>query len=345
MDEYTGRFLITLQAERHASPHTVAAYAADLAHYAEFLQGRGGDWRIVDRATLRAYLASLLAGGLSRRTCARKLSALRSFYKAMRRDGYVEIDPMPGIASPKGARHLPAFLSAEQAQVLLEAGARVEEPRELRDRALLELLYAAGLRVSELVALDLGQIDPQLGEAHVVGKGHKERVVVVGEVALHALRAYLERGRPALARKPGERALLLNRFGGRLSDRSARTIVDEWRARAGLPEHISPHTLRHSFATHLLDGGADLRVVQELLGHASLNTTQVYTHVTQAESRRAYDRAHPRGARTEDAGLGTEGDIPMGDGSRGVRLNAPMNAPTNAPTRRHPTGSSSADTI
>ena len=293
MDEHIARFLIYLQVERHASPHTIAAYSADLAAFGEFLEARGESWNRADRSTIRAYLASLSAAGLSRRSCARKVSALRSFYKVMHRDGHVDHDPMLGIQSPKPARNLPSFLTPEQAATLL-ASQTGDDPQDLRDRALVELLYASGLRVSELVALNLGQVDVQLKEARIIGKGRKERVVVIGQAALTSLQDYLDRGRPALATRPGEPALFLNRFGGRLSDRSARTIVEEWRKKAGLPQHISPHTLRHSFATHLLDGGADLRVVQELLGHASLNTTQVYTHVSQTESRRAYDRAHPR---------------------------------------------------
>lgn len=293
MDEQIERFLVYLQGERRASPHTIAAYTSDLAAYAEFLEAREESWDRVDRATLRAYLVSLGAAGLSRRSCARKLSTLRSFYKIMHRDGHIDHDPMLGIQSPKPGRYLPAFLSPQQAGALLAVGDG-EALQDLRDRALIELLYASGLRVSEAVALDVGQLDSGLKEARVIGKGSKERIVVIGDVALAAVERYLDRGRPALASVPNQRALFLNRFGGRLSDRSARTIVEQWRKRAGLTEHVSPHTLRHSFATHLLDGGADLRVVQELLGHASLNTTQVYTHVTQTESRKAYNRAHPR---------------------------------------------------
>ncbi|MDP9351445.1 MAG: tyrosine recombinase XerC [Chloroflexota bacterium] len=299
MDSQIRRFLIYLQGERRASDHTVTAYAADLSRYAEFLEGRGEPWDGVDRATLRAYLASLQADGLSTRTVSRKLSAIRSFYKLMHRDGYISHDPLLGIRSPKPGRPLPSFLSPEQARALVSSH-QGDDPQALRDRALVELLYGTGLRVSEAVALDLGQVDPNLREAVVVGKGGKTRVVVVGEQALEALRLYLEQGRPRLASKPRERALFLNRLGTRLSDRSARTIVEEWRKQAGLPAAISPHTLRHSFATHMLDGGADLRVVQDLLGHASLNTTQVYTHVTQAESRRAYHRAHPRARQSEE---------------------------------------------
>ncbi|MDQ3856096.1 MAG: tyrosine recombinase XerC, partial [Chloroflexota bacterium] len=294
-----------LQVERHASPHTVSAYSADLAAYSEFLESRGESWDRADRSIIRAYLLSLTAAGLSRRSCSRKVSALRSFYRIMHRDGCIEHNPMLGIQSPKAARSLPSFLTREQADAMLSVPSS-DDPQELRDRALVELLYASGLRVSELVMLNVGQVDLQLQEARVIGKGAKERVVIIGRAALRSLEDYLDRGRPRLAKRPDERALFLNRSGGRLSDRSARTIVDERRRRAGLPEHISPHTLRHSFATHLLDGGADLRVVQELLGHASLNTTQVYTHVTQAESRRAYDRAHPRAAmHSRDSEAGT----------------------------------------
>lgn len=299
MDRHIRRFLVYLQGERRASDHTISAYSADLAGYAEFLEGRGVQWDEVDRGTLRAYLASLQAEGLSTRTVVRKLSAIRSFYRLMHRDGYIGHNPLLGIRSPKPGRPLPSFLTPEQASALVTVP-RGADPQALRDHALIELLYASGLRVSEVVALDLGQIDIKLREAIVVGKGGKTRVVVIGEQALEALRLYLEQGRPRLASKPNQRALFLNRLGTRLSDRSARTIVEEWRKKAGLPSAISPHTLRHSFATHMLDGGADLRVVQELLGHASLNTTQVYTHVTQAESRRAYHRAHPRAQAKEE---------------------------------------------
>jgi integrase/recombinase XerC len=305
MDAQIGRFLVYLEGERRASPHTLAAYSADLADYARFLHARGEAWDAVTRSTLRVYLAGLLAGGLGRRSCARRLSALRTFYRIMLRDGHIARDPLAGVRAPKGEARLPTFLTPEQAEGLLDAQAG-DDPQELRDRAMLEMLYASGLRVSELVALDLGQVDPELKEALVVGKGGKPRVVVVGEVALGALARYLERGRPALATGAAQRALFLNRSGGRLSDRSARAVVQRWRRRAGLPETVSPHTLRHSFATHLLDGGADLRVVQDLLGHASLNTTQVYTHVSRSESRRAYDRAHPRGEEGPRAVRGDE---------------------------------------
>lgn len=308
MDAQIGRFLVYLRGERRAAEHTVAAYSADLADFANWAEERGAAWDAVDRSALRAYLAALQARGLSRRTCARKLSALRAFYRIMHRDGYISRDPMTGVRSPKAERPLPNFLTPDQAAALAGASGG-DEPQALRDRALVELLYGSGLRVSEAVSLNLGQVDAALREAVVAGKGGKTRVVVIGEAALAALSEWTERGRPLLARSPEQRALFLNRLGTRLSDRSARTIVEQWRARAGLPERISPHTLRHSFATHLLDGGADLRVVQELLGHASLNSTQIYTHVTQSESLRAYERAHPRArdAAAEGEGIGVEG--------------------------------------
>lgn len=300
MDRFIERFIVFLQGERRASPHTISAYAGDLAAYARFLEERGCTWDGVDRATLRAYLSTLQTSGRSRRTCARKVSTLRAFYKVMHRDKYIARDPMLGIRSPKPEHHLPAFLSAEQAASL--AGSQLgDEPQELRDRALVEVLYATGLRVSELVSLDVAQIDHTSREALVQGKGGKTRVVVVGEAALLSVCIYQERGRPRIANRPGEPALFLNRFGGRLSDRSARSVIEAWRKRAGLPGGVSPHTLRHSFATHLLEGGADLRVVQELLGHASLNSTQIYTHVTQSESRKAYQMAHPRARSTNEA--------------------------------------------
>ncbi|MDQ3328869.1 MAG: tyrosine recombinase XerC, partial [Chloroflexota bacterium] len=307
MDRFVERFVIYLHGERGASPHTISAYTADLAAYAEFLEDRGCVWDGVDRDTLRAYLSDLQASGLSRRTCARKVSTLRSFYKVMHRDKYIAFDPMLGIRSPKPEQRLPVFLSLVQAESLTMSQVG-EEPQELRDRALVEVLYATGLRVSELVSLNVGQIDPATREAVVRGKGGKSRVVIVGEAALRSVHAYQERGRPGLAHRSGEPALFLNRFGGRLSDRSARTVVEAWRKRAGLPEGVSPHTVRHSFATHLLDGGADLRVVQELLGHASLISTQIYTHVTQVESRKAYQKAHPRARSLGEAGEGLKTD-------------------------------------
>jgi site-specific recombinase XerD len=219
----------------------------------------------------------------------RKVSTIRSYYKWLRQEGKLENDPFFGVTGPKAGRRLPDILTSEDID-RMTAAADGKEPADLRDRALLELLYAAGLRVSEVAALDMTALDVRDRSVRVHGKGKKERIGVFGEPAVEALHRYLRDGRPGLVAGK-ETALFLNRFGGRLTARSVQTIVRKYATKAGLPEAVHPHLLRHSFATHLLDGGADLRVVQELLGHESPNTTQIYTHVTEAKKRETMESA------------------------------------------------------
>jgi site-specific recombinase XerD len=306
-DEARERFLEGLTA-RDASPHTYRAYATVVGAYLAWLDARRIDWRRPSRVDLRTYLGRL-GDGVSRTSVGQRLAALRSFYRFTTRHGWTDGDPWGAIATPRMPRRLPRVLEVEEVERLLDAidgpspatplAAALAAPLVLRDRALVETAYAAGLRISELAAASLGSVDLRRGEIRVLGKGRKERIGLLGGPAREALEAYLADGRPVLAARAGpgvepSPAIFLNHRGVALGVRGLRFRFDDLRARAGLPLGVSPHTLRHSFATHLLDGGADLRVVQELLGHQSLATTQVYTHVSPTRLRAAYEAAHPR---------------------------------------------------
>jgi integrase/recombinase XerC len=288
MDAAVGSFLEYLGVERGASPHTLRSYAADLTEFTRFLADeRIGGLPEADTRAVRAYVARLHQRRLSKATIARKLAAVRSCFRFLARRGALPANPARQVRSPRLGRRLPSFLPVDEATVLLNAP---PEPSAAgaRDRALLELLYASGLRVAEGCGLDLDDLDEARRTVRVVGKGDKERVVPVGETALEALAAHLAmRGR---RRGP----LFLNARGGRLTPRSAHRIVRARARQAGIDQRVTPHTLRHSFATHMLGAGADLRLIQELLGHSRLSTTQRYTHVSPEHLMRVYDRAHPR---------------------------------------------------
>jgi site-specific recombinase XerD len=300
------RFLSTLQA-RDASAHTIRSYRTAIGSYLDWCDERDVDWRSPSRPELRGYLAAL-GEGRSRATVGQRLAAIRSFYRYATLGGAVSGDPWGAIATPRTARRLPRVLEADQIERLLavvdedlaaSTDASLGHALAERDRALVETAYAAGLRISELAAADLGSLDLRRGELRVLGKGRKERIGLLGRPAVAALQAYLADGRVLLQGRRTRSAdapveIFLNRLGGPLSVRGLRGRLDALRRRAGLPAGISPHTLRHSFATHLLEGGADLRVVQDLLGHESLATTQVYTHVSPARLRTVYAAAHPR---------------------------------------------------
>lgn len=292
-------FISYLQVERGASPRTVQSYRADLESYAGFSRGQGVEIAQADRSAVRRYLASLAYRGLSHATIARHFSTLRSFYRYLLREGVIAYHPMTALTRPKQEKRLPSFLSADEVLELLEtpAGPQKDKRHEalaLRDRAMFELLYASGVRVSELVAVDLGDVDLEGRRLRVWGKGSRERIALMGQPAAGAIALYLEAGRPLLLGKDSGKALFLNSRGGRLSARHVRAAVLGQAQRIGLSKGVYPHMLRHSFATHLLEGGADLRSVQELLGHQNLGTTQIYTHVSQAQARQAYLEAHPR---------------------------------------------------
>jgi site-specific recombinase XerD len=313
-DPALGRFLRSLAA-RDTSAHTQRAYATAVGAYLAWLVARGADWRAPGRTDLRAYLA-VLGEDHARTTVAQRLAAIRSFHRWATRNDLAPGDPWGAIATPRLPRRLPRVLEVDQVTRLLavvdaELAAppgrdpvktAVRTALALRDRALVETAYAAGLRISELAAADLGSLDLRRGEIRVLGKGRKERIGLLGRPARAALAAYLEDGRPVLLeRRPGDRPtpveVFLNHAGAPLGVRGLRYRLDRLRRLAGLPVGVSPHTLRHSFATHLLDGGADLRVVQELLGHANLATTQIYTHVSPGRLQTAYREAHPRARR------------------------------------------------
>jgi integrase/recombinase XerC len=298
MDDHLDRFIIYLRAEKNASEYTIRNYRQEIDQFLGFLRREGvGSWEGVDRLVLRRYLAWLGAEGYAKSSIARKLSELRSFGQFLVRERIVEMNPFRAVSSPKVPRRLPNFLSVDETVALLSTP-NASDPQGQRDRAILELLYASGMRVSEVVGLNLSQIDLERREIRVWGKGGKERLVLLGRPAVGALRQYLNDGRRQLlgarANKPTTNAVLLNRFGDRLSVRSVQLILDKYTRGAGIDRRVTPHVLRHTFATHLLDGGADLRAVQELLGHAQLSTTQIYTHITQTQARQVYLRAHPR---------------------------------------------------
>ena len=277
MDSLLERFLTYLRAGRNASPYTVKNYGNDIGQFLDYCRAQGvSSLAQVDRLLLREYLAEL-----------------RSFGDFLVREGVLERNPFRAVGAPRVPERLPRYLTVAELEALL-AVPDTSTPLGLRDRAVVEVLYAAGLRVSELVGLDLAGVDLAQAQVRVVGKGSKERIGLLGRPAVKAVRAYLETGRPALLGRQPTDALWLNHRGGRLTVRGVALMLEKAGISAGIRTPVSPHLLRHSFATHLLDGGADLRVVQELLGHASLATTQIYTHVSQSRAREVYMRAHPR---------------------------------------------------
>ncbi len=292
--DLTNRFRDHLVAERGLAPLTVRNYLSDIAPLGDFMSRREIDsFAELDRRRVRAYLAWLQEIGYVRSSVSRKLSALRNLFKWLKRMGIVEHDPLPARGAFKLDSRLPRFLSQDEAEKLVTSPDPSSDKR-IRDRALLELVYAAGLRVSEVGGLNLDSVNLDTQELRVTGKGSKDRVVLIGQSARDAIKVYLAEVRSAIGSSGPEDALFVNRYGNRLSERSIQKIVREYATRAGLGSQVHTHTLRHSFATHMLEGGADLRVVQELLGHSSPATTQIYTHITGKEARRAYMSAHPR---------------------------------------------------
>lgn len=294
MREAVDEFARHLASVRNRSAHTVRAYAADAVSLLDHAVRMGcAAPAEIDIAVLRSWLARLRTMGAARTSLARRAAAARTFCAWAHRHGLLPTDPGAALASPRPHRDLPAVLRAEQAGALVTSPGEEAEPIILRDRAVLELLYATGVRVSELCGLDLADVDHGRRVARVMGKGAKERSVPYGLPAQHAIDRWLRYGRPALAGPHSGSALLLGARGGRLQPGVVRRVVDRAARAAGLP-HTRPHALRHSAATHLLEGGADLRSVQELLGHATLSSTQIYTHVSVERLRSAYRQAHPR---------------------------------------------------
>lgn len=314
IENEVSRYLDHLLVERGLSSHTLGAYRRDLTRYVRFLETRDvTEPAQVDDAVVRSFLASLSAStyGDDERpyratSVARALSSVRSFHRFLVREGVTERDPATGVAQPKLPRSLPHPLSVDEVERLLDAPDRATAAG-LRDRAILELLYGAGLRVSELTGLDVDDVDLEEGAVRVLGKGGKEREVPLGRHGREAISTYLTRARPTFATGTGRGALFLNQRGGRLSRQSCDRMVRAAARTAAIDRHVSLHTLRHSFATHLLEGGADVRVVQELLGHASVATTQIYTLVTREHLREVYYSSHPRARKERADGRGSAG--------------------------------------
>jgi len=288
MERYIEKFIRYLEIERNYSSHTILNYRLDLEGFKKFLGSV--ELEKIDYLTLRKYLATLKEKNLGTKTIARRLSTLRSFFKFLTRDGYLKTNPILSLSSPRLEKHLPQFMTEGEVTKLIEATFAKSEKGErgLRDRAILETFYSTGIRISELVGLDVEDIDFIGGVVKVMGKGKKERLAPIGDTAITAIRKYLEK------RKKQSESLFLNKSGRRITGRGVRNIVAKYIHIAGIKKGVSPHTFRHSFATHLLDRGADLRTVQELLGHANLSTTQIYTHLTTEKLKSVYDKAHPR---------------------------------------------------
>jgi integrase/recombinase XerC len=306
MQEVFNKYIKHLEAEQNVSPYTIRNYTTDLCGservkgFFTFLKEKGIDSPDkVDRTILRDYLGYLVEQGIVKASIARKLSAIRSFYRYLVREGILAASPIEKTSSPKLDKRLPEFLTIDEVVRLLNTP-DLSTPHGQRDRALLELLYASGLRVSEVVKLDLGEVDLDTNEIRVWGKGSKERVVLMGKPASEAVSNYLEQGRPKLLGEKKTNALFINRYGQRIPERRVQKMLEGYAKKAGIEKRVHPHMLRHTFATHLLDGGADLRVVQELLGHAQLSSTQIYTHVTKSQARKVYLSAHPMAKEKKD---------------------------------------------
>ncbi|MDD4876126.1 MAG: site-specific tyrosine recombinase XerD [Dehalococcoidales bacterium] len=300
MREAINRFLNYLIVEKGFSENTVTAYRNDLYQLADFAvskiteRGLTPDWVNLNRDGMLSYVLNLKERNYAATTAARKVAAAKSFFNFMVAEGYLKDNPLLNVASPRVGKSLPKPIPINQAMRLLEQPAKLSTPEAKRDRAMLELLYASGMRVSELVTLDLDNVNVNDGDVRCFGKGHKERLIPIAPRAILTLKEYLQEARPHLVRSDTEIALFLNVRGERLTRQGLWQILKGYAKTAGLGKEVTPHTLRHSFATHMLGGGADLRSVQELLGHANISTTQVYTHLTSEHVRRTYNKSHPR---------------------------------------------------
>ncbi|MEA1959004.1 MAG: site-specific tyrosine recombinase XerD [Chloroflexota bacterium] len=300
MRDAVNAFLAHLSVEKGFSDNTVGAYRNDLYQMAEFVEGvataKGfrSEWSSVDRNLLINFIIELKDRNYASATVARKIAAVKSFFAFMVAEGKVQGDPTDNISSPKVNKSLPKPLSVAEVDVLLAQSAKSSTPEAVRDVAMLELLYACGMRVSEMIDLNVGDVNLNAGFVRCLGKGSKERIIPIHDRAVGSIKEYVSEARPQLLRGKDEDALFLNRRGDRLTRQGFWLILKGYAKAAGIKKAVTPHTLRHSFATHVLSGGADLRAVQDLLGHANISSTQVYTHVTGEHVRQAYDKAHPR---------------------------------------------------
>lgn len=300
MAEEIRSFLNHLSIEKGFSENTIYAYRNDLNQLEDFVEeaavGKGytPDWSSVDRNLLISYILDLKERNYAPATVARKVAAVKSFFDFLVAEGIIKSDPTENLSSPKVGKSLPKPLSVAEVELLLAAPAKLSTPEAKRDVAMIELLYAAGMRVSELISLNVGDVNLEAGFVRCMGKGSKERIIPIHQEASRFVKEYIVEARTQLLRDKDEQALFLNRRGERLTRQGLWLILKNYAKAAGIKKPVTPHTLRHSFATHILNGGADLRAVQELLGHANISSTQIYTHLTSEHVRQAYEKAHPR---------------------------------------------------
>ncbi len=301
MDTDLHRFLQYVRFERGYAANTLAAYEPDLTQFQAFMQASGlAQWHALSADVLESFVTSLQDEGYSTATVGRKVAAVRSFLHFLFAEGVIASELADWVHQPKVGKRLPHTLSREAMQRLLDAASVEETPLALRDRALLEMLYATGMRASEVLSLRVGDVDLANNTVLCMGKGSKERLIPLYPAARDCVRRYIEEGRPFLLREAAEKTLFLNKLGDALTRQGLWFLVQHYAQAAGLEAWVTPHTLRHTFATHLLDGGADLREVQQFLGHANITTTQIYTEISSQRKREAYDRAHPRAHLTDD---------------------------------------------
>ena len=298
MKGHLRQFIDHLAVERGLSRNTLEAYERDVTGYLEFLAERGAtSLDATGAADVQAYMAAGRKSGAAASTIFRRQVAIRGFYRFLAEERLISADPTASMGTPKPGKKLPGALTTEEVERLL-AAPKGSSPGAVRDRAMLELLYATGMRVSELLDLNLGSVHTGMGFVKALGKGSKERIIPIGRIAVSCLNDYLERARGKLVKRGApEEALFLNMRGERMTRQGFWKIIKKYAQEAGITAELSPHTLRHSFATHLLEGGADLRAVQEMLGHADISTTQIYTHVAKSRLKEVYDRTHPRAKR------------------------------------------------
>lgn len=300
MAEEIRSFLNHLAIEKGYSENTINAYRNDLNQLADFVEetavGKGDtpDWPSVDRNLLISYILDLKERNYAPATVARKVAAVKSFFDFLVAEDIIKSDPTENLSSPKVGKSLPKPLSVAEVELLLAAPAKLSTPEAKRDVAMIELLYACGMRVSELISLNVGDVNLEAGFVRCMGKGSKERIIPIHQEASRFVKEYIVEARTQLLRDKDEQALFLNRRGERLTRQGLWLILKNYAKAAGIKKPVTPHTLRHSFATHILNGGADLRAVQELLGHANISSTQIYTHLTSEHVRQAYEKAHPR---------------------------------------------------
>ena len=294
MESYVNEFINYLAVERGLAQNTLESYGRDLRQFQTFLQKSQLDFlRNSNRDTILSYLNNLQVKGRAVSTISRNLAAIKSFYQYLVRERHLEKDPAVNLESPKLEKKLPKILSIAEVEELLKQP-NTFQPTGLRDKAMLELLYATGIRVSELINLNISDVNLDMGYIKCYGKGAKERIVPLGSIAAKCVQEYINKGRPKLVRTYEESSLFVNHHGNRLTRQGFWKIIKKYAFEANITKDITPHTLRHSFATHLLENGADLRSVQEMLGHADISTTQIYTHVTKNHLKEVYDKTHPR---------------------------------------------------